>query len=51
MSWIWRNFLVIICYPFMSTSKHESINEYYHHKYVVRKRKKRMKKTRKKINL
>lgn len=51
MNWIWRNFLSIICYPFMSEDRYEAVDEYYFHKYVVRRRKRRMKKYSKKIKI
>lgn len=43
MSWLWVNFLSFICYPIMSADKYTSIHDYYFQRYVVRKRKRRMK--------
>lgn len=51
MNWIWRNLLSFIFYPFMSSEKLASLDEFYFHKYVTRKRKRRMRRNSKKIKI
>ncbi len=51
MNWIWRNFLSFICYPFMSADKLASLDEFYFHKYVTRKRKRRMRRNSKRMKI
>ncbi len=51
MSWLWIHFLCFICYPFMSTDKFISLHEYYFHKHVARKRKRKIKRIARKNTL